>query len=304
MHTILGINGATGIEIAKELNRKSIPVRGVSRREAQGNWEHRKGDVMNLESLTAAIDGSSIVYCCVGLEYDIKIWKRDWLPLIENVIQACLATKAKLIFVDNVYMYGLVQGTMTESTPMTPSSEKGKVRKAVAEKLLDAFAHRGLEGCIARSADFYGPDCEKSMIAEGVFKNITNGKSMQWLGRMNKKHAYTFTPDIGRACVNLALSDKMKGDVWHLPTAEAITATEFTNMVANEMNVPAKVTAIRGFMVSVLGIFIPILKEVKEMMYQYDEDYIFSSAKYENAFGEKPTPYKVGIKETVNFYKK
>jgi nucleoside-diphosphate-sugar epimerase len=299
MHTILGINGATGIEIAKQLHQRRLPVRGVSRRGTTGNWETAQADVMNLDELKKAVAGSEVVYCCVGIEYNITIWRRDWLPLIENVIQACLAAKAKLIFIDNVYMYGLVRSTMTEATPMQPSSEKGKVRKAIAEKLLDAFANRGLKGCIARAADFYGPNCEKSMIEEGVFKNSAKQKTMQWLGRMEKKHAFTFTPDIGRACVNLALSNKMNGDVWHLPTAPAITATEFTQLVAKEANIPNKVMALRGFMLTIVGLFIPILREIKEMMYQYDEDYLFSSEKYETAFGEKPTSYEVGIRETV-----
>ena len=304
MHTIVGINGSTGLEIAKELKKRNIAVRGVSRREALDDWEHVKGDVMNLESITKALAGSEVVYCCVGIEYKIEVWRKDWLPLIENVIQACLATNAKLIFVDNVYMYGLVQGEMTENTAMNPTSEKGKVRKAMVEKLTDAFQNRGLQGCIARSADFYGPDCEKSMITETSFKNAAKGKTMQWLGKMDKIHAYTFTPDIGRACVNLALSDKMKGDVWHLPTASAISANEMSKLIATEMNVKHKVTPLRGTMLSILGLFIPVLKEIKEMMYQYDEDYRFSSAKYENAFGEKATSYQEGVKKTTAFYKK
>ncbi len=304
MHTILGINGSTGVEIAKELKKRNISTRGVSRREFLGDWEHVKGDVLNLESVTKAVAGSKVVYCCVGLEYKIEVWRRDWLPLVENVIAASLATNAKLIFIDNVYMYGLVQGEMTETTPMNPTSEKGKVRKAVVEKLTDAFQNRGLEGCIARSADFYGPDCEKSMITETGFKNAAKGKTMQWLGKMDRVHAYTFTPDIGRACVNLATSDKINGDVWHLPTAPAISAKEMSKMIALGMGTSEKVTPLRGTILSVLGIFIPILRELKEMMYQYDEDYRFSSDKYEKAFNEKPTSYQDGVRETVAFYKK
>jgi nucleoside-diphosphate-sugar epimerase len=299
MHTILGINGATGLEIAKELQRRNLPVRGISRRPYPGPWEHIQADVMQRDPLTQALDGATTVYCCVGLEYNIKVWQRDWPVLIENIIAACLANNAQLVFIDNVYMYGLVEGEMTENTPMRPTSKKGIVRKQVSEILLHAFAERGLRGCIARAADFYGPNCEKSMIAEGVFKNIAKGRAMQWLGRLDKYHAFTYTPDIGRACVNLATSNLLQGDVWHLPTAKAVTAHEFTTMVAEELGTAPKVTAIRGFMVTVLGWFIPILREVKEMMYQYDHDYRFSSAKYEQAFNESPTPYHIGIKNTV-----
>jgi nucleoside-diphosphate-sugar epimerase len=305
MQTILGINGTTGLEIAHVLLEKGIKVRGVSRRPYAGAWEHVQADVMNLESLKHAVDGSEVVYCCVGLEYTVKVWEQDWLSLIENVIEACLSAKAKLVFIDNVYMYGLVQGEMTEATPIKPSSKKGAVRKAVAEKLLDAFKNKGLKGCIARAADFYGPDCEKGLLTEAIFKNFQKGKTAQWFGYTDKVHSFTYTKDIGKAAVILGNDEKSNGTVWHLPTAaNPWTGQQIVDFVANEMGHKNKTMAIRGVFLTVLGVFIPILKEFKEMMYQYENDYIFSSALFEKTFGMKPTPYEVGMKETAAFYKK
>jgi nucleoside-diphosphate-sugar epimerase len=303
MHTILGINGSTGVEIAKNLIAQGLPVRGISRRAFKGNWEHIQADVLDKEGLSKAIAGSKVVYCCVGLVYDINIWRRDWPILIENLIQACLSAKAKLVFVDNVYMYGFVQGTMTEDTPMQPTSEKGKVRKMVSEKLLDAFANRSLKGCIARSADFYGADCPNSMFTETVVKNVLKGKTMQWLGRLDKKHAFTYIPDIGRAAVKLGLSEAANGQVWHLPTAAALTGQDFIEKIAFFAKAKPKVMVLRGFLLTIVALFVPVLKEFKEMMYQFDEDYLFSSAKYEAFFGDKPTAYEEGLKTTLEWYK-
>jgi nucleoside-diphosphate-sugar epimerase len=305
MHTILGINGVTGIEIANVLIEKGIHVRGVSRRPFAGKWAHIQADVMNFDSLKRAVMGSEVVYSCVGLEYKLDVWQRDWLPLIENIIQACLAANAKLVFIDNVYMYGLVRGEMTEATPMIPSSKKGEVRKAIAEKLLDAFANRGLKGCIARAADFYGPNCEKSLLTEAVFNNFQKGKSAQWFGYTDKVHSFTYTKDIGIGAATLGLSEKANGKVWHLPTADKPwTGQHIVDFAAKEMGVKPKVTAVRGFLLTILAIFIPILKEFKEMMYQYEHDYVFNSALFEKTFGIKPTPYEVGMRETAAFYKR
>jgi nucleoside-diphosphate-sugar epimerase len=305
MQTILGINGVTGIEIANVLLEKGLKVRGVSRRLFAGAWEHVQADVMNLESLKQAVDGSDVVYCCVGLEYKLSIWQRDWLPLIENIIQACLAAKAKLVFIDNVYMYGLVQGEMTETTPMKPSSKKGEVRKAVAEKLLDAFKNRGLKGCIARAADFYGPDCEKSLLTEAVFNNFQKGKTAQWFGYTDKVHSFTYTKDIGKGAVILGNDEKANGKVWHLPTAaNPWTGKQIVDFAAKEMGQKPKIMPARGFLLTILGIFIPILREFKEMMYQYEHDYIFNSTLFEKTFDMKPTPYEEGMKVTAAFYKK
>jgi nucleoside-diphosphate-sugar epimerase len=304
MHTILGINGITGKLLAAELRRRGQQVRGVSRRPFPGDWEHVPADILQPEAVREAIAGSAVVYFCVGLEYNTKVWQAHWLPMIERVIQACIAEGAKLVFLDNVYMYGLVSGPMTEETPMQPVSKKGQVRKAVAEKLLHAFAERGLQGCIARAADFYGPDCEKSMLTATVFENLANGKAAQLLGKPDKVHSYTFVEDIAKAMATLGLDARADGQVWHLPTAHPpLTGRQIVAHIAQTLGTVPKVMGLGNTMVWLLGWFIPILKEIHEMMYQYNHDYTFSSAKYERVFGDvPPTPYEKGIAQTALWY--
>ena len=175
----------------------------------------------------------------------------------------------------------------------------------MAEKLMDAFKNRGLKGCIARSADFYGPNCEKSLLTEAVFNNFKKGKTAQWFGYADKIHSFTYTKDIGSGAVILGLDDRANGKVWHLPTApNPWTGQQIVDFAAKEMGVKPKMMAARGFLLSVLGLFIPILKEFKEMMYQYEFDYVFNSDLFEKTFGVKPTPYADGMKETAAFYKR
>jgi nucleoside-diphosphate-sugar epimerase len=306
MHTILGINGNVGKLLAAELTQKGIKVRGVSRRPFLGNWEHVAADVLDLEALTAAVAGSEVVYLAVGLEYTIKVWRRDWRVLMQNTIEACRRTNAKLIFIDNVYMYGKVEGAMTESTPVQPSSEKGKIRAEIAALLLTAFESKILRGCIARAADFYGPDCDKSGLNTVVFERFAAKKSAQWLGKADKKHSFTYVPDMAKALVMLGTDPRADQSlVWHLPTAApALTGLEIMEQAGKIYNIQPKFSAIGDFMLSVLGIFIPIMRELKEMSYQTNFDYVFSSEKFERVFGMKPTPYEVGIKETAAFYLK
>ena len=306
MHTILGINGNVGKLLAAELVQKGIKVRGVSRRPFLGNWEHIAADVMNLEALTAAVAGSEVVYLAIGLEYTIKIWRRDWLILMQNTIEACRRTNAKLIFIDNVYMYGKVEGAMTETTPMQPSSKKGKVRAEVAALLLKAFESKILRGCIARAADFYGPDCDKSGLNTTVFERFAAKKSAQWLGKADKKHSFTYVPDMAKALAILGTDDRAdQSFVWHLPTAApALTGLEIMEKAGKIFNVPPKFSAIGDFMLAILGIFIPIMRELKEMSYQTNFDYIFNSDKFESVFSFKPTNYADGIQQTADFYLK
>lgn len=306
MHTILGINGNVGKLLATELTQKGIKVRGVSRRPFLGNWEHIAADVLDLDALTAAVAGSEVVYLAVGLEYTLKVWRRDWVVLMKNTIEACRRANAKLIFIDNVYMYGKVEGAMTASTPMKPSSEKGKIRAEVAALLLKAFEGKILRGCIARAADFYGPDCDKSGLNSTVFERFHAKKSAQWLGKADKKHSFTYVPDMAKALAILGTDERMsQSPVWHLPTAApALTGLDIMEQVAKAFDVKPKFSAMGDFMLSILGIFIPILRELKEMSYQTNFDYVFSSEKFERVFGVKPTPYADGIQQTAEFYLK
>jgi nucleoside-diphosphate-sugar epimerase len=306
MHTILGINGNVGKLLAAELTQKGLKVRGVSRRPFLGNWEHVTADVLDLEALTAAVTGSEVVYLAVGLEYTLKVWRRDWRVLMQNTIEACRRANAKLIFIDNVYMYGKVEGAMTEATPVRPSSEKGKIRAEIAALLLTDFESKILRGCIARAADFYGPDCDKSGLNTTVFERFAAKKSAQWLGKADKKHSFTYVPDMAKALAILGTDPRAdQSFVWHLPTAApALTGLEIMEQAGKIFNVPPKFSAIGDFMLLILGIFIPIMRELKEMSYQTNFDYVFSSEKFERVFGVKPTTYSEGIKETAAFYLK
>lgn len=304
MHTILGINGTIGGDLAAALRKQNIPVRGVSRRPFPGDWEHRIADVLDAAQVSDAVRGSEVVYLLVGLQYNIKVWRRDWPVAMKNTIDACLQHGAKLVFVDNVYAYGRVEGPMTEETPYNPCSEKGKVRLQIIETLLDAMRHRGLKGCIARAADFYGPHCETSVLNSTVFDRLIAGKSAFVMGRADKIHTYTYSKDLGPAVAILGTDSRADGQVWHLPTSnETWTGADWVKAVAAAFGVPPKFQGTPTFMLRILGLFTPIMREFVEMNYQYTHDYIFSSEKFESTFGMKPTPLQQGLAETVAYYK-
>lgn len=306
MHTILGINGTTGPGLAAVLRQQNIPVRGVSRRPFPGDWEHVSADVTNLADVMRVVDGSEVVYLLVGLEYDIRVWRRDWPAIMQNVIEACLMHKAKLVFLDNVYAYGLVNGAMTEGSPIRPTSAKGRVREQIAENLLNAFRNRGLRGCIARAADFYGPDADKSVLNSTLFDRFAAGKSAYVMGRADKVHTYTFTDDIGPALALLGTDARAdNGQVWHLPTsAERWTGKDWVNAAAAAFGVKPKFQTTPTFVLRLMGLGSRLFHELVEMNYQYTNDYIFSSAKFERTFGLKPTPNAEGVEKTVAYYRK
>lgn len=305
MQTILGSGGAIGTELAKALAEYTSEIRLVSRSPRKVNPADQlmSADLLNPGEVRKAVEGSSVVYVTIGLTYSMKIWQKHWLALISSIIDACKEHHARLVFFDNIYMYDpdYLDG-MKEDTPINPPSKKGKVRAAVAQKILDNIRQGDLTALIARSADFYGPDIKNtSLLTEMVINPLRKGKKASWLGSVDYQHSFTFTPDAGRATALLGNTDDAYNQIWHLPTApKPPTGKEWIEMIALEMKVKPKYQKAPKFFVRILGLFIPVMGELVEMMYQYDRDYIFDSRKFEQRFDFKPTPYPEGIRKTVH----
>ncbi len=302
MQTILGSGGAIGVGLARELTAYTKDIRLVSRNPKKVNPDDQlfPADLSDPSSVDKAIQGSDIVYLTIGFEYKLSLLKQKWPPLINHVIDACKRYNAKLVFFDNVYMYDPDYiGNMTEETPVKPSSEKGKIRAAIADKIMKETKN-GLTALIARSADFYGPSIRNSVMNELVYKNFKKGKAANWMASVNKIHNFTYTPDAAKATAMLGNTPDCYNQVWHLPTdATKMTAKEWIELFAKEMKISPKYFVLPSWLLSILGIFIPLMKELKEMNYQNERDYFFNSSKFENYFNFKPTTPETGVRNVI-----
>jgi nucleoside-diphosphate-sugar epimerase len=301
MQTILGASGAIGIELAKNLSKYTNKIRLVSRNPAKVNStdELFPADLTNALQVEKAIEGSEVVYLVVGFEYNIKIWREKWPPLMKNVIDSCKKHNAKLVFFDNVYMYDRDHiSHMTEDTPVRPTSKKGKIREQIAQMLLTEVEKGNLTALIARSADFFG--LKNSVLIELVAKNLLKGKKANWFARVDKIHNFTFVPDAAKATAILGNTPDAFNQVWHLPSDETpLTGKQWIELFAKELNVEPKYTVLPIWMFNIIGIAMPVMKEFKEMAYQYDRDYFFDSSKFEKRFKFKPISPEEEVKLVV-----
>jgi nucleoside-diphosphate-sugar epimerase len=189
---------------------------------------------------------------------------------------------------------------MTEESEYNPPSRKGAVRKQISQMLMDEVKAGKLMALIARSADFYGPGNDKSFANEMVYKNFLKGRRANWFIDADKKHSFTYTPDAAKATALLGNTDDAYNTIWHLPTDKnTITGREFIELFSKEMKVSNKLVVMPMWMVKLAGIFVPVLKEMREMMYQYDRDYFFDSSKFDKRFNFKTTTYQEGVRITV-----
>lgn len=301
--TILGANGTIGSVLAKELSTYTTDIRLVSRnpRKVNEGDELMSADLSDPIQVEKAIAGSSVVYLLVGFDYTVKIWRQKWPVLMRACIDACKKHNAKLVFFDNVYLYDRSEiPHMTESSKINPSSEKGKVRRDIAEMMMKEVQAGNLQGIIARSADFYGPGNDKSFLMEVIYKNFLKGKKAQWFIDADKKHSFTYTPDAAKATALLGNSEDTWNQVWHLPTDKnTLTGKEWAELFAKRMNGKPGVSVLPMWMLKMLGLFIPFMREMPEMMYQYSQVYFFDSSKFEKRFPFKITSYEEGVKEIV-----
>jgi nucleoside-diphosphate-sugar epimerase len=305
-HTLIGAGGAIGSPLAAELLQQGAPVRLLSRsgRSMQGA-EARAADVFQWKDLVAGIAGSKVAYLLVGLDYNTKLWQEQWPVVMENTLRACAETGVPLVFFDNVYMYGAVDGKMTEQTPFNPTSKKGEARAKIATMLLESVQRGEVTASIARSADFYGPWAdEKSQFYQTVIKNIAAGKKAQWLGNANMPHSMSYTLDCAKALVTLANDPTSFNQTWHMPTHNPPPLpTDLIQMVSRELGVAyAGVQAAPKWLVRTIGLFVPIMKEMVEMLYQNERPYWFDSSKFEQQYQYSPVDYEQGIRETIAFF--
>jgi nucleoside-diphosphate-sugar epimerase len=302
MQTILGANGVIGRELSRRLPEYSDRIRQVSRspKPVNATDELFSADLLDAKATADAVAGSTVTYLVAGLKYDHKVWEEQWPKVMRNAIDACKRHGSALVFFDNVYAYGRVDGVMTEDTPYNPCSRKGEVRARIATMLMDEVKRGDLRAMIVRAADFYGPDASLSVSHATVTERLKAKKMPQWLGNAKAVHTFTYTPDAGRSLAVLGNTASAYGQVWHaLTSKEPITGEQYVRIACELSRRPYALQVVPRWMLFLMGIFVPVVRENMEMLYQFEYDYRFDSSKAERALGLAATGYREGIAATL-----
>ncbi len=305
LHVVLGATGAVGRSVVEELQLRGYLVRAVERSKRFRGIETIHADLNDEKQTIQALEGASHVYVCIGLPYNTMIWEEQWPRIIGNIIQACQQHKARMIFLDNIYMYGPspLDVPFTENHERNPDSKKGKTRQKIAEMVMEAHRVGRIEAVIGRSADFYGPYAMNSLLYTTFVVRMLDNKSPQAMGGINVPRTYSYTKDNGRALVALALSSTTYGQEWHLPVSHPITFKEIVTELNDILGTNLDVTIIPRVVLKIMGLVIPIIKESNEMLYQIDAPYIMSDQKFRKQFPDfEVTRFDVGMREMVRSF--
>lgn len=298
--------GPSALALMRALRADGLPVRMLNR---SGHVPFDKDmqtqvggvDAANPAHAREACEGAAAVYHCIGLPYS----RWDHLPAIaEGIIEGATSARAPLVYADNLYMYGPVDGAMHEDLPDSAVTRKGRIRARIAQRLLDAHRAGKLRVAIARSSDFFGPSARaNAVMGERVFGRALAGKSAQLIGNPDRLHTYTYLADFAQAMKTMALREEAHGHIWHVPSAPAVTTREFVTLVYSELKRHPKMSTAPRFMLKLVGRFNPVVAEVIEMLYQFEQDFLMDSSRFETAFGMTPTPLDRAIGETLEWFR-
>jgi nucleoside-diphosphate-sugar epimerase len=259
------------------------------------------GEATDPQQVAAICSGAEVVFHCAQPGY--TEWPEKFPPITEGILQGVSQTKARLVFGDNLYMYGPVDGPIHEKLPYRATGRKGKTRAAMAARLLEAHQAGEVQVAIGRGSDFFGPRVTDSAIGELVFDAALHGKTVNLLGDIDQPHSYTYIKDFGRALVELGTSPTALGQAWHVPNAQALSTRGFIELIERELGNPIKTRAAGNGSLTLLGLFVPELREMKEMLYEFEEPFVVDSSKFEDQFDTQATPIDEAVRETLAWYR-
>jgi nucleoside-diphosphate-sugar epimerase len=304
--TVAGF-GAVGRAVAERLSARGDDVVVVQRSQPPTlpvRCTFRGANVEDeTEAQTALADAGTVV-CAVGIPYVSAIYQRDWPIVMRNMLTACAHSGARFVFADNLYMYGPQTRPLTEETPLTDYGRKPRVRAEITRQWQDAHARRLVRAVAVRASDFYGPDAPTSVLSTMGVARLLDGKSALAPYPPDNPHDFTYIRDFARAIVTLIdAPDDAYGQAWHVPNASTRSLRELLTLTASLIGVRPRVSVPPPALMPILGLFQPEVRELKEMLFQWDRPYLVDSSKFSRRFWRDPTTFEEGLQATIAFYR-
>ena len=305
-HVVLG-TGAIGRAVMEELVKRGESVRMVNRSGKMDEIPAGVGivasDLYDQAKVQEVMRGAKVVYQAAQPNYNE--WPEKFPLLQKSIVDGLTGSGAKLVLIENLYMYGEVNGKpMTENTPYNAHTRKGRVRGEISRAAFNAHKDGRVRVTSARGGNFFGPWGTDSTMGARAFYPLMQGKPAQLIGRTDLPHSHTYVKDFGKALVILGERNEADGQAWHVPNDQPmITQSELVRMFAEEAGVEPKINSMGKLMMRIGGLFIPEAKETVEMMYEFDQPFVVDSSKFEKTFGMKATPMREAVRETVAWYK-
>jgi nucleoside-diphosphate-sugar epimerase len=292
LHVIFGA-GQVGGPLAQRLLDAGKRVR-VAKRSPGGappGAELMPGDAADPHFCSQAARGAATVYHCMNPAYDARVWARVVPLYMDNLIAAAGRAGARLVVLDNLYMLGPPGGRpLDEDTPPNPCSRKGEIRARAAERLFEAHRRGEVRATSGRASDFYGPGGTLTHLGDQFWRPALAGKTAWVLVNPDAIHTYHYLPDVaaGLAALGSAEADVF-GRPWMLPCAPAGSMRDLVSRFSSKLGREIRLAGAPRWMVKAIGVFVPLVREVEEMLYQWAEPFVVSDRRFRERFRQHPS---------------
>jgi nucleoside-diphosphate-sugar epimerase len=304
LHVVIGF-GPAGAATARLLAAQGHSVRVITRsgHRPEPGIEHLALDATDSAGLTAAAEGATALHCCAAPPY--HRWVRDWPPLASSAFEAAEATGAVLVMLSNLYGYGPVDRPLTEDLPLAATGPKGRVRASLWEQARTRHEQGRLRVVEVRASDFFGPGVtDGGHLAARVMPRLLRGRPVTTLGDPDAPHSWTYLPDVAAALAEVAGDERAWGRAWHVPTAPALSTRAMVDLLAARAGTaPVPVRAMPPAVLGIASLLSPLVRELKEVRYQFDRPFVVDSGAYEAAFAVRATPVDEQVAATVDWWR-
>ncbi len=306
-HVIFG-TGAVGRALLAALTKRGEKVRMVNTSgvaSVPADVEVVGGNAADPAFSTEAARGARVVYQTLNPPY--AQWAEKFPALQSGVLAAAEQAGARLVSMENVYMYGPAAGrVLTEDLPNAAPTKKGQLRGRMADDLLAAHRAGRVEVALGRASDYFGPrGGAQSNLGDRVFRPALAGKSASVLGDPDQPHTYTYIPDIGEGLAVLGEHPDAPGEIWHLPNdPDTRTTRQLVEIIFRDAGRPeTKLKTVPTVVLKTMGLFNPTMRELLEMQYLYAEPFVVDSTKISSRLGVHATPLEQALSDTLAGYR-
>jgi nucleoside-diphosphate-sugar epimerase len=296
-HVILGA-GPVGRAVVSALSDRGVKATVVTRSgTAVPGAISRPADLTDPFQAAAAVAGADVIFQCAQPGY--HRWPQEFPGMQASAVEAAAAAGALLVVAENLYGYGPAAGPLTQDLPLRASTRKGAVRAQMWRDLEAAHRAGRVRVVAARASDFFGPGVEGSAVGTRFFGALAKGRAAQILGDPDRLHTYTYVADFGEALVRLSEAPQTWGRAWHVPNSPTITTRQFAERAAAIMGTGPQLNRLARWQLRLIGTFMPAVREMVEMLYEFEEDWVVDSSAYTAALGDHATPLDAALAATI-----
>jgi len=308
MKCVIAGTGPIGLSIMEELHRQSVSVIMVNR---SGNAPEIIPDDIQIKACDIQ-DAAALATICDGCDFLIHaagVPRTDWIeklpPIMDGIIGAAEKTGTTVLYLDNLSAYGDNHGIpISEATPERPQNAFEQVRSDLVRSLRTAGKQGRVKFCIARCTDLYGPRIKRQPLGLAVFGEIAASRPASMIGRLDMPHSYMYIKDMAKMIYLLMTHEESSGQLWHLPCPAPITQQQILDILRDVTNSRVKATTINSSGLGWKSMMKPELKELKDILYQFENPYILNFSRYATTFGERTTTHAQALFETLEWFRR